>query len=179
MENDKIVQLLQYRRHDLVNDMQVIHGYASMQMFDKVQEKLDEFMIATEHERKLHMLGAHQFILWVEMFRMQHENFKLLYKVNDYIDLSAHDEWITNICEKLINELNQHVHHEELYDIHLSIYKKSEQQACIQFIIEQINKDVYENLHECLQQLENSLCSFSYSENRLTYDIQIDETIEG
>lgn len=179
MEKEEIVQLLQYRRHDLVNDIQVIHGYASMQMFDKVQEKLADFLHATEHERKLHMIKAAHFILWIEMFRMKHKNFKLTYEIAEFVDIRAHDEWLTNICEKLMKEMNQHVTNENIHDVHIYLYNNVDEQAFIQIRVNQVDDYLCERLLSIVKQLKDSVFTFSDAENRLTCDFQIDGTIEG
>lgn len=179
MKKGEIVKLLQHRRHDLVNDVQVMHGYASMEMFDKVEEKLNEFLISTEHERKLHMLQAPSFILWVETFCMKHQNFNLTYEIHDDVNLKKHDEWITNTCEKLIQVVKDYSDAEELYELYLKVYKNTLMQPFVQVVVDRVNNDVCERVYEAFDKMDDSVCKLSYKENKLTCEFQIDACIEG
>lgn len=175
MEKEKVVQLLQHRRHDLANDIQVIHGYASMNMIDKVQEKLDDFIRATENERKLHMVAAPSFILWIELFQVHYTYFSLSYEVQDVVHLGEHDEWITKQCEKLIQEVQKQMNEEEMYNVHVTIYNDPLNKPCIQMSIDHVDLFLYERLQEFLRSDEQRQCTCSYGDEQLRYTIQTGE----
>lgn len=179
MKKEEIVTLLQHRRHDLVNDVQVIHGYARMEMFDKVEEKLNDFLKSTERERKLHMLQAPSFILWVETLRMKHQNFNITYDIGDDVTLKTDDEWITDMCEKLIQVITDDSDREEHYELYVNVDNDTKNQAFIQVVIEQVYTKTYEKVYEAFEKMDESICTLSYKENKLTCEFQIDACIEG
>lgn len=174
MKKEEIVQLLQYRRHDLVNDIQVIHGYASMNMIDKVQEKLEDFIRATENERKLHMVAAPSLILWIELFQIHYDHFTLTYDVKKVIDLSEFDEWITEQCEKLMQEVQKQINQEETYTVHIAIDQHTLEKSFVQIIIDQIDLALYERLLDSLKHDEQKAFEFAHENKQLRCIIQID-----
>lgn len=180
MEKDKVVELLQYRRHDLVNDMQVIDGYARMNRMDKVLEKLDAFMITIENEQKLHMSAAPSFILWTELFRMKYENFQLSYTVCDQVHLGNYDEWMTSFFDQLVDYIQTYDDQElNIYNIHITIYKNREKKVCVEMTIDHVEEILYERIHSNFAEHEQTQCTFLYYDGQFTCKIQIDGTIEG
>src|SRR5690625_449462 len=61
-------------RHDLMNDLQLIQGYASMGKNDKSNEKLKQFIHKLNMERQLQTLDAPEFTLWLIKLKLFERN---------------------------------------------------------------------------------------------------------
>src|SRR5690625_7310101 len=93
MDEMSMVRILQTTRHDLMNNLQVIQGYLSMDKIDVVKMKLAECIDYYEQERKLININASNFILWVIQFNHRHENLQLTYHIEaESLDLRKIDQ---------------------------------------------------------------------------------------
>src|SRR5690625_1919955 len=92
MDKKMMVQILRNTQHDLMNNLQIIQGYLSMEKIDMVKAKLVDSIDYYSEERKLIQINAPHFILWVIQFNHSHDNIKLTYRINvENIDLSKID----------------------------------------------------------------------------------------
>ncbi|WP_170138766.1 Spo0B domain-containing protein [Oceanobacillus chungangensis] len=81
MEEKEVVEVLQFYRHDVMNDLQIISGYISMGKLEKVEKKFGELFSFYEEERKLMSIKAPKFILWLIRFNNLYNNFRLTYNI--------------------------------------------------------------------------------------------------
>lgn len=174
MNVEEIVELLQYRRHDLVNDMQVIQGYVSMNMLEQAQEKVDQLLEKTEQERKLYMLQAPSFIICVEKFRLQQEIFDLTYDIRNIVNLNIHDEWLTKISNILVKEITTDFNHEHIHALHIDIGSEDEQHGYVKITVDSIHPRLYDKIDEQLMELTYPQLVVTYLNNKVTCMIQID-----
>ncbi|HLR14610.1 MAG TPA: Spo0B domain-containing protein [Bacillota bacterium] len=174
MNAEEIVELLQYRRHDLVNDMQIIHGYVSMDMLDRAQEKVEEFLRKTEQERKLYMLKAPLFTICIEKFRMHQEIFTLTYDIHEMIELQDYDECLTKICNTLLEIITTHFNHEHMHVLQIDIGTKGEQHGYVQITVDSIHSRLYDEIEEQLTGNNYPNLVVTYLENKVTCMVQID-----
>lgn len=174
MNAEEIVELLQHRRHDLVNEMQVIHGYVSMNMLDKAQGKIDEFFGKTEQERKLYMLQAPSFTVCMERFRMYKEIFTLTYDIHGMIDLHHYDEWLTKISNTLVEIITMQFNHEHMHNVHIYVCAENNQHKYVQIAVDSIHPSLYSEINERLMGYDYPQLNVTYAENKVICLIQID-----
>ncbi|HLR52848.1 MAG TPA: Spo0B domain-containing protein [Candidatus Avamphibacillus sp.] len=126
MKNDEVVQLLQHYRHDLMNRLQVIKGYASMKKTDHVNEKLNELIDDFNEERKLMSLNTPNFLLWLLQFNSFYENIRMTYKIHIENRCLIHlDNQLMKKSKTVVKTIESFGEHTELYTIHLELKKVS------------------------------------------------------
>ncbi|WP_430785029.1 Spo0B domain-containing protein [Virgibacillus flavescens] len=117
MEQKEVMNLLRYYRHDIMNDLQIVHAYTSMGKLEKVKEKLATYMEHFDEERKLMNLNAPALTLWLIPFNSIHPNYRFTYAIrNEHIDISEIDEKITEHCRWCVNHFQKYTSEEELYE---------------------------------------------------------------
>lgn len=117
MEEKDVVKLLQHQRHDLMNHLQIIQGYTSMENTEKVKAKIATWMDYFNEERKLFGLKAPLFTLWVIQFNNLHTNVRLTYRIHiESKDLQAIDQQLVNQCQQLIACMTKTAGNQELYE---------------------------------------------------------------
>lgn len=62
IELDDVLQLLRVYRHDLLNQLQLVDGYAGMGQHDVSREKLQVLINQLKNERILQTIQAPQFV---------------------------------------------------------------------------------------------------------------------
>ncbi|RKQ37905.1 Spo0B domain-containing protein [Oceanobacillus halophilus] len=125
MEESEVVRLLQHYRHDLMNRLQLVHGYLSMGKIDKVEEKMDELFSHFNEERKLIGLEAPKFILWLIQFNNNHKNLQISYTIHiENQSLSDIDELLLSKCQKVIDYCEKIIDPLEIYNGNLILNEK-------------------------------------------------------
>ncbi|GIO27668.1 Spo0B domain-containing protein [Ornithinibacillus bavariensis] len=118
MESKDIIQLLRLQRHDLMNDLQIVHGYLSMGKIDKVKMKVNDILEAFHQERLLMNMNCPNFALWLLQLNWKQPNIRfnyLLHSIN--LDLSHIDNTLTSVGMTFIDILTMAVsNHEELVE---------------------------------------------------------------
>lgn len=131
MNEQELLCILQKYRHDVVNHIQLIHGYLSMDRPDRAKEKLDEWIQLCEQERRLASLSAPGFALWVIRFDSLYNRLRLEYHIHiSNKNLSAHDYEIRRLCEQMLELLLKSGAPEVLHKATLSV---EEEGASIHF----------------------------------------------
>ncbi|MFG6118968.1 Spo0B domain-containing protein [Thalassobacillus sp. B23F22_16] len=103
MRADEVMELLRHARHDWMNELQLIQGYASMGKMDKVKEKTNDVMQKAEEERRLMNLNTPYLSLWLMSFNWHHPFFRLTYEVKgETVDLRHKDITLYAHCEEII-----------------------------------------------------------------------------
>lgn len=123
-END-FVRLLQFDRHDLMNDLQVIQGYLSIDKIEMVKDKIDH-MISNHHkERKLIHLNAPHFTFLMLQVNHLHQNIRLDYEIDlKEMSLQVLDKKLVKLAHFIINAIKDYGDESELY--HLNIILSEE-----------------------------------------------------
>lgn len=138
MEEKEVVQVLQNYRHDLMNDLQLVHGYISMKKMDKAEMKIKDCMEHFHQERKLMSLQAPLFALWIIQFNHRYSNFRINFQIHtENVKLLSIDRELTDRCNKLMDYFLGNSDREILYDLNsqLSLTKES-QRIELRFFIE-------------------------------------------
>lgn len=118
MKKQSVVKLLQHYHHDLMNDLQIIHGYLSMDRIDTVKAKADGLITQLNEERKLLNSGATDFILWVINFNSESVNVRLTYEIKVANNsLGIMDRWLVSHCNHVIDWITKYGIETELYEI--------------------------------------------------------------
>lgn len=121
MNEKNVIDIIRHYRHDLLNDLQIIHGYSSMGRLENVKEKLAECMHRFHEERKLTSLDTPSFALWLIRFNSLHTNFRLTYHIDTNSNLQGHDRKLLEQCGLCIEIINKFAKETELYEGNLQI----------------------------------------------------------
>lgn len=136
MKKKEVVQILQYYQHDVMNDIQVIHGYLSMDKTDVAKDKINDFINEFNEGRKLLKINAPRTILWIIQFNDHHENMRLTYQVNDErLNLQKTDDLVVENCQQFFQKFYEVSNKSELYAIHLQIEQRNTKQIVFRFTI--------------------------------------------
>lgn len=126
MDEKDFIQLFRLMRHDLMNDLQIIQGYLSMDKIDKVKTKVTKSIDYYNEERKLMNLKAPRYIMYILQLNHVQENIRLTYQVDGEIgDLLSTDQLLVNQCHHLIQQIIHIGDKRELYEIHLHITEQA------------------------------------------------------
>ncbi|MFC0522467.1 Spo0B domain-containing protein [Pontibacillus salicampi] len=126
MEIQEVTNLLKHYRHDWMNQLQLVHGYASMDKMDKVKEKVQAIIDASREESKLMSLHAPQFALWLIQFNMMHQDIRLTYNVTATVDFSNEDQSLFETCTDVVSVIKDHKDTLSLIQLHVDIGKGKE-----------------------------------------------------
>src|SRR5690625_252128 len=77
-----VIDILQRYRHDILNHLQIISGYAEMNRLDDVKRNLNEWSSQLDIERKLFRLKAPKFIMFLLQFAQSYKNLRLAYSIH-------------------------------------------------------------------------------------------------
>jgi stage 0 sporulation protein B (sporulation initiation phosphotransferase) len=81
VEAKDIIQLLRLQRHDLMNDLQIVHGYLSMGKTDKVKSKVNNIIETLNKERILMNSNCPMFALWLIRMKLHHKHIYFTYDI--------------------------------------------------------------------------------------------------
>ncbi|CDQ18130.1 stage 0 sporulation protein B (sporulation initiation phosphotransferase) [Halobacillus karajensis] len=122
MEEKEIIALLRHKRHDWMNQIQLIQGYASLGKQAPLLSQIKEVIEEAEEERKLLNSGADEFSLWLLTFNWVHKAYRIRYYLRNEVDLSRHDIQLKAYGKRMIEIMDGHIGNEELYEGRLTIY---------------------------------------------------------
>ncbi|MFD2759546.1 Spo0B domain-containing protein [Lentibacillus juripiscarius] len=126
MEERDVIQLLRHYRHDLLNQLQIVDGYLSMEKTDKARTKLLDYTKHLQEESKLVNLNAPSFALYVLQLDTLYPNFRSAYSIHTHDrDLQHVDSLLVEYCKKVMAITDHMTDTMELYDIHLHVHDRS------------------------------------------------------
>ncbi|MGM8364704.1 Spo0B domain-containing protein [Virgibacillus sp. W0181] len=129
MNEKKFMQFLQNYRHDILNELQIVHGYASMGNLEKVENKVSQMIASFHNERKLISLHAPKLALWVIEFNHRHENIRITYDMHtENINLEQIDDSLVYFCDQFVKLLTKYCNSEEYYEGNLELHKRPDEQ---------------------------------------------------
>lgn len=123
MGEKEIIALLRHKRHDWMNQIQLIQGYASLGKQDQLVEQLNQVKEEAEQERRLLNSHSPQFTLWMLTFNYEVQQYRLRYELKEDIDLSRHDLNLLANGKKLFELMQDHKVDGELYEGTVTLYK--------------------------------------------------------
>lgn len=122
MDEQDVIQLLRYYQHDLLNELQIIQGYASMNKIDKVKEKIAACVDVYNKERQLMYLNSPKFALWLMKAQHHQKNIGISYDLQlGQIDLSLIDQDMFDIGTCIVEHIKQHGNEFSLYELHIDM----------------------------------------------------------
>ncbi|MDY0405458.1 Spo0B domain-containing protein [Virgibacillus sp. 179-BFC.A HS] len=137
METSEVLRLLQHNRHDLMNQIQLLKGYASMGKMEKVQEKLESMIQSADQERKLMNLHADEFSLWLIQFNRRYANLRLVYEVHiTDANLSKMDAKMYRCAASIFSAIQSAADANELYHGKLEIHNKDESGVILHILLD-------------------------------------------
>ncbi|WP_053071937.1 Spo0B domain-containing protein [Ornithinibacillus contaminans] len=106
MDAKEVIQLLRLQRHDLMNELQIVHGYLSMGKTEKVNAKVEEIIAAFSRERLLMNSNCPNFALWLMQVNWLHNNIRFTYDIHTTNrNLAAYDMTLTTYGNALIESI--------------------------------------------------------------------------
>ncbi|ASN05111.1 Spo0B domain-containing protein [Virgibacillus necropolis] len=177
MEEKKVMDLLRYYRHDIMNDLQIVHAYTSMGKLEKVEEKLATYMAHFDEERKLMNLNAPNLALWLIPFNSIHPNFRFTYAICiEKVDLSDIDDKLTTDCQYCISRLQEVTNDNELYEGEVVLeYLTQTKQVQVKLTLNGSFSDIVSKKIS----IENENITLQKSEYHVTYTITIQWNRKG
>ncbi|GEL77462.1 Spo0B domain-containing protein [Tenuibacillus multivorans] len=128
----EVLQLIRLYRHDLMNDLQLVHGYASMKQYDVSMDKLNHLIAKLSEERTLQTIDAPQFVYWLIKFKLEHKEVTLEFELDeDKQSVEPYDQELVTDAEALINTLRHELG--SLEGLHIRIEIKYDHQWHIKY----------------------------------------------
>lgn len=110
--NDKNeLKPLQYYRHNVLNELQLVQGYLYLDDIQKAKQKVQEWISSVSEEGKLFLTNASNFIVWVIMFNHTYDNIRLTYKIETTTSLNKVDQQLVEHCKKLMQVIDENCNH--------------------------------------------------------------------
>ncbi|WP_052360667.1 Spo0B domain-containing protein [Oceanobacillus manasiensis] len=161
MNEKDVILLLQHYRHDLMNHLQIIHGYLSMNKTDRVESKVQESLEYYNEERKLMHLQGTLLTLWVIQFSSYYNDFRLTYQIHtENKKIMQSDEQLVRICNRVISLISQMHAGMELFEVHLLL----EETEIPEFLRVKLSIDGnFINKEEVIDKLNNMEVDFQMS----------------
>ncbi|WP_281658284.1 Spo0B domain-containing protein [Halobacillus sp. Cin3] len=123
MEEKEIIGLLRHKRHDWMNQIQLIQGYASLGKHDRLMDLLDTVKAESEEERRLLNTEADEFSLWLLTFNWSYQSFRLTYSLEQGLDLSSHDQTLAAYGRRMMEIMEKYKDKDELYEGTVTLYR--------------------------------------------------------
>ncbi|RPF55506.1 Spo0B domain-containing protein [Aquisalibacillus elongatus] len=138
VEVEELLALLRLYRHDLMNDLQLVQGYASMNKHDLSKEKLDGLISKLREERTLQTLHAPQFVYWLIQLKLNERETRFEFEIE------SHDHSIGNYDEELVLDgkmLMDHLRNNlgSLAELHITLRVQYNQSWYIQYDVSRID----------------------------------------
>ncbi|GAB4073308.1 hypothetical protein GCM10028778_08430 [Barrientosiimonas marina] len=122
MGDDDVIELFRHYRHDLMNHLQVIDGYASMGKTDKLQHKLKDYLTDLQEESKLINLNAPAFSLYILQLMILHPRFHLAYRIGmENADLRTVDQLLAERSEEVMAKIERTTNNLDVYDLTMQL----------------------------------------------------------
>ncbi|UOQ93861.1 Spo0B domain-containing protein [Halobacillus shinanisalinarum] len=124
MSKEEMIAILRHKRHDWMNQIQLIQGYASMGKVDKVQVQVDKIIQDSEQERRLLNSSAYEFSLWLLTFNLNQDQYRLTYTIQLDVDLPIFDKKLTAYAKRLLTLMDEFRKKDELYEGRVQMYQR-------------------------------------------------------
>lgn len=99
----ELIHYLKLYRHDVMNHLQLVHGYSQLGNAEKLDLKLAEVLDIFQEEQKLFKLNMDQFVMYVLFFNHNYLTMQLSYKINiEKTNLTYMDELVYTEVKKIM-----------------------------------------------------------------------------
>lgn len=133
MKEEEAVDLLRYYRHDWLNDLQVIMGYAQMGKLAKVEEKIANAVTRMDADQKLQSIPFPKTVIAIMQFYWNSEQFRLTPKVDSKITIALDDTKLANQINQIFTAFSEHAMNLVLYHGTIRIQEMNQVQLEITF----------------------------------------------
>ncbi|WP_052339443.1 Spo0B domain-containing protein [Gorillibacterium massiliense] len=109
LEKARMIRMLSVYRHDWMNDIQVLLGYAKLQKYDKLLDFMDKINAKAYQESCVAKLGDPDLIAFYYRFRMEEHSFNLEFEFDQEIHLSKlplHGNRVTRLIRETVTSFN-------------------------------------------------------------------------
>ncbi|GAA0601561.1 hypothetical protein GCM10009001_17940 [Virgibacillus siamensis] len=128
MHEEDVVNILRHYRHDLMNHLQIVQGYLSMDKPEKAKSKMEKLMKLLEEEHKLVNLNLPKFALCLLQFNTNYQNFRLEYQIHtNRQDLRLLDNILVEQCQQVMAKAVDAADEMELYTVNLQLSELNKQ----------------------------------------------------
>lgn len=127
MKEQEFLKIFQYCRHDLLNELQLLHGYISINKMDSAKQAANDIITNIHKERHLINTGAPKFTLWILKSNHLIPNIKTSYEISlEDENLLSLDDKLVEICHDISSAILNYGRSEEIYQIHFELMKSSD-----------------------------------------------------
>ncbi|MCA1009811.1 Spo0B domain-containing protein [Halobacillus halophilus] len=123
MDDKEIITLLRHKRHDWMNQIQLLQGYASLGKQERLLDQIEDIKNEAENERRILNSDAVVFPIWLISFNWKYDYYRIKYSLSEDVDLSRHDQKLQACGERMIELMNDYRVEDELYEGSVQIYK--------------------------------------------------------
>ncbi|MDY0396862.1 Spo0B domain-containing protein [Virgibacillus halophilus] len=165
METIEVLHLLRHCRHDLMNQIQLLQGYMSMNRPEKVKQKLHEMVVEADQQRKLMDLQANEFALWLLQVNMSVGQIRVSFEVNDVREnLQCMDAKLLEQTKQMFAAVEAAGDKNEMYFISMNICKPENVKATVEIQCRLSAKGIDENKMTTLLQRQGIQVKFESKE---------------
>ncbi|WP_117170430.1 Spo0B domain-containing protein [Paraliobacillus sediminis] len=152
MKDEDVVDLLRHYRHDWMNELQLIMGYAQLGKLDKVQQKIEQSVERAVSERKMQNMSLPKMVLWLTQFNWRFDNYQLTHIINTSETLSIDDQKLYEQLERIMVHFTKYCMKTEMYHGTINIQQLNNQQLKIQLSF----SGIFEKSNELKNEIEHS-----------------------
>ncbi|SHN08890.1 Spo0B domain-containing protein [Gracilibacillus kekensis] len=106
MKEQDVVEMLRHYRHDWLNDLQLILGYAQLGKLDKIQSKITDIIERSNQERGLDRLNIPKTFVWLYQLNWRSDAFELQFQsLMDQETLFIDDDALLSKIQKIFQIL--------------------------------------------------------------------------
>lgn len=108
MDTDYFLETMRLYRHQLMNELQVIHGFQTMGMKDESLKKMNRFIDQLSSERTLQSIDANQYVSWLLAWKIRHPEVLFSYQTKgEHRSLKKFDDALLNDVKSVIDQFNR------------------------------------------------------------------------
>nr|WP_243734932.1 Spo0B domain-containing protein [Paenibacillus turpanensis] len=86
---DQWIRLMDYQRHEWMNDLQVLFGYVRLKKFDKLPDVVEKLKHKASQESKMTKLGVPELVKELLLFRMNCQTLDLFVESEGQLNISG------------------------------------------------------------------------------------------
>lgn len=132
-----VLYLLRLYRHDLMNHLQLVDGYASMKQYEQSQEKLHHLIMQLKNERQLQTLDAPQYVYWLLSLNLFEREMNFDFEIENHeTSIEDYDGQITHDGKRLFEQIKAQL--DSLIHLHILVQIKYDHDWYIKYHIKGI-----------------------------------------
>lgn len=151
------LNFLQFDRHQLMNQLQLISGYLQMNRPESAKESLNKLIDRFHQERKLLQLNLPKFTYWLLMYNKGNPMFRLHYKIDVQQSIEKLDERLLKDCQAFMRLTKSYLPTSTLHNFTIFLFetKQKDIKICIEMDPVSVNPISLEKKYINQLQVEN------------------------